>query len=107
MVLCLIYFPTLSFPSSLQVEGFGPGRVGQDCKSLGWESGAPLGQPTSSSHISCWELRHVLGGYRCAGRDRALDPRQGELAESLVQVLALLCFCLIFVDAERVDGAGH
>ena len=41
------------------------------------------------------------------GRNGVLDPRQVALAASLVGVLATLCFRLLLVDAERVNGTGH
>ena len=107
MVLRLVSFPPLSVPSLLLFEGGGPVRVGQIYELLGWESGAPLGQLTSSSRLSCWELRPFLGGYRCAGRNMALDPRQGVLTASLFRVLVPLCFQLLLVDAERVECTGH
>ena len=43
----------------------------------------------------------------CTGCNRALDPRQGALAASLVRVLAPLYLSLVLVDAEQVDGVGH
>ena len=44
---------------------------------------------------------------RCTGRNGELGPRQGVLVASLVRVLVPLCFCLLLVDTERVNGAGQ